>query len=40
MKRSYIFITVLISFAWQGIAQTISDYDGNVYDTIHIGSIA
>ena len=38
MKKSILFFMLLAFFSIKGKAQTISDIEGNIYDTVHIGS--
>ena len=38
MEKALLFFIVHIVFTFTSQAQTVVDYDGNVYDTVHIGS--
>jgi hypothetical protein len=37
-KTAIPFLVVLVTFAWRVQAQSVADYDGNLYDTIVIGN--
>ena len=38
MKKIILFIAVIVFLSFNALAQTVIDIDGNVYDTIHIGT--
>ena len=38
MKTIIILLAVLVSFVLRTQGQTVTDYDGNVYDTVVIGN--
>ena len=38
MKKTILFLAAVALFIYNSNAQTVTDYDGNIYDTIHIGA--
>jgi len=38
MRRIVLFLIGYFAFYFQNFAQTVKDIDGNIYNTIHIGS--
>ena len=38
MRNTILFFACIAFFTIKNQAQTITDYDGNVYDTVHIGT--